>query len=179
MWLKFILLQRRHAGQHFAFEKFQRRAAAGRGVRHFLVRAEFLRRRGGVAAADHRGRARLPWRPQSRRPWLWWPFANAGNSNTPAGPFQMMVLARSMASANSLTTSGPRPDLASRRECRMASSAALTWRRARICRRRRKSTGRMIFLPFACAFFIRSGTILAPSASKRRIADGHVVRALS
>src|SRR6185369_1552959 len=34
-------------------------------------------------------------------------FSNAGNSNTPGGPFQMMVLARAMTAANSLDDSGP------------------------------------------------------------------------
>src|ERR1017187_9369092 len=51
--IKLFVAQRRHAGQHLAFEKFQRRAAAGRSVRHFLVRTELLRRRGRVAAANN------------------------------------------------------------------------------------------------------------------------------
>lgn len=35
------------------------------------------------------------------------PFANASNSNTPMGPFQMMVLASAKASWNAFRESGP------------------------------------------------------------------------
>ena len=50
-------LERGDAGQRLAFEKLERRAAAGRDVRHRAGKAELVRGRGRVAAADDAGRA--------------------------------------------------------------------------------------------------------------------------
>ncbi len=51
------LLERGNAGQRFAFEKFERCAAAGRDVRHRAGEAQRVRGRRRVAAADDAGRA--------------------------------------------------------------------------------------------------------------------------
>ena len=51
--------KRGHAGKLFAFEQFQRRAAAGGNKRHFLAEPGLFDRRHGIAAADDGRRTRL------------------------------------------------------------------------------------------------------------------------
>jgi hypothetical protein len=85
------------ARQDLAFEVFERSAATGRTVRDLLVGAVFLGRGRRVAAADdgdRTGNGRLDDRVGHRPV----PASNLANSKTPAGPFQMMVLAFRIAS---------------------------------------------------------------------------------
>ena len=50
--LKLFVRQRRHAGQHRAFQKFQARAAAGAHERHLVAQFGLVQRLHAVAAAD-------------------------------------------------------------------------------------------------------------------------------
>mmetsp|Transcript_105309 Transcript_105309/g.255678 ORF Transcript_105309/g.255678 Transcript_105309/m.255678 type:complete len:211 (-) Transcript_105309:568-1200(-) len=97
------------------------------------------------------------------------PFSNFFISKTPMGPFQMMVLLFLMASVFRFTDSGPqsRP----MKPSGMPSSlvAILISPSSPNFEEIVKSTGKMISTPRSFAFFMMSGTILAPSSSYREV----------
>mmetsp|Transcript_7423 Transcript_7423/g.16344 ORF Transcript_7423/g.16344 Transcript_7423/m.16344 type:complete len:387 (-) Transcript_7423:608-1768(-) len=95
------------------------------------------------------------------------PASNFAISKTPMGPFQMMVLADCTAAAFLLMDSGPQSRPMKPAGTPVEVSALLISPSSPNLEEHTKSTGRTISTPAALAVSIISGTILAPSSSKR------------
>ena len=100
----FLVRQRFHARQLLAFQKLQRRAAAGGDVRDLVGDAA------SWTAATVSPPPTMEVAPEfsaTACAILRVPRANSGVSNTPMGPFHTMVLAREISSVNSSMVFGP------------------------------------------------------------------------
>mmetsp|Transcript_56230 Transcript_56230/g.174390 ORF Transcript_56230/g.174390 Transcript_56230/m.174390 type:complete len:216 (+) Transcript_56230:45-692(+) len=93
------------------------------------------------------------------------PFSNFFISNTPIGPFQMMVLDFSMAAALRFTDSGPQSRPMKPSGTPLARVASLISPPSPNSEEQTKSTGSTISTPFSLALSMISCTILAPSSS--------------
>ena len=103
----FRVVQHFDAGQRLALKVFQRSPATGGNVREAVLgQAELPHRGRRIAAADDAERA-LAGRADDGLGDALGAAANAGNSNTPIGPFQKMVLALDSRLVNRFTEPGP------------------------------------------------------------------------
>mmetsp|Transcript_21550 Transcript_21550/g.42797 ORF Transcript_21550/g.42797 Transcript_21550/m.42797 type:complete len:245 (-) Transcript_21550:707-1441(-) len=95
------------------------------------------------------------------------PLAKLSNSNTPAGPFQITVLAARIFSRKSFIDSGPQsmPSQPSGIPS-LSVTILISWSLTKSCPQA-QSTGRVISMPLALAFSIRAGARVAPFLSNR------------
>eukprot|EP00128_Syssomonas_multiformis_P008140 Colp12_sorted_trinity150504_noHs@34883 len=95
------------------------------------------------------------------------PFSNLLISNTPAGPFQTMVLARAMACLKISLEAGPQSRPIQPSGMPLSLVAAPTLASSANLSAVTKSTGRWTLTPLALAFSIMRATMLAPSLSNK------------
>mmetsp|Transcript_18270 Transcript_18270/g.42595 ORF Transcript_18270/g.42595 Transcript_18270/m.42595 type:complete len:236 (-) Transcript_18270:454-1161(-) len=97
------------------------------------------------------------------------PCSNFAISNTPMGPFQMMVLEDCTAAVFLLMDSGPQSKPMKPAGTPDEASALLISPSSPNFEEQTKSTGKTISTPAALAVSMISGTIFAPSSSKREL----------